>query len=352
MDISQINLQHGNFKKHAAINSKLIQGDFANKKEPFLTIAIPTYRRHRTLKNTVASAINQVNIPCIYEIIVLDNEAIDDGASNETQEMLSEYSNILYYRNDSNLGLYGNWNRCIQLSRSKWVAFLHDDDMLFPDYLEKIYKIIMKLKTDDALAYIKTNMSVKKDEFELEAVFRREREKHRIKKVTRYGINDIIVLGDAGELAAPTCGTIMNKEVVVKIGGFDPDKYPSADSQFAFSLAKKYHVYKTIESMGIYRIGLNETLKKEAIIAIIDNYVAYNKAYMMKQSRFGKMYARIFQKELDALFLDNLSSWIGLGGVTFEIKQINRECMYNPNKYKYWVLKKIIACHHIFHGLI
>ena len=32
-----------------------------------------------------------------------------------------------YYKNEKNIGMYGNWNRCIELSNGEYLTILNDD---------------------------------------------------------------------------------------------------------------------------------------------------------------------------------------------------------------------------------
>jgi GT2 family glycosyltransferase len=41
---------------------------------------------------------------------------------------------ITYVRNEENLGLAGNWNRCVELSKTPLVTLVHGDDELMPHY--------------------------------------------------------------------------------------------------------------------------------------------------------------------------------------------------------------------------
>ncbi|MGX2983837.1 glycosyltransferase family 2 protein, partial [Helicobacter sp. 23-1045] len=132
-----------------------------NRAAPVFTIAIPTYNRLETLKAAIDSALNQdinfrscengANIEAkitkkSYEIIVVEN--VDDfSAKSNAQKMLeSEYfGKVTYYKNEANLGLFGNWNRCIELAQGKWVCLLHSDDLLMPNYLREMQNALAKL---------------------------------------------------------------------------------------------------------------------------------------------------------------------------------------------------------------
>lgn len=115
-------------------------------KVPEITIAIPTYNRVGYLKKAVDSALNQRNYNKYYQVIVVDNEAEFEGDKSETEKLIDTYQDerLLYYRNVKNVGMNGNWNQCIALTRGKWVAMLHDDDCIDENYLERITYYIKK----------------------------------------------------------------------------------------------------------------------------------------------------------------------------------------------------------------
>ena len=80
---------------------------------PFVTIAIPAYRRQALLKQALESALGQVGFE-EYQILIVDDSPLQEGESSETEAMIREYADdrILYYRNPENLGLMDNWNMC------------------------------------------------------------------------------------------------------------------------------------------------------------------------------------------------------------------------------------------------
>ena len=45
---------------------------------------------------------------------------------------------IRYVRNDENLGLAGNWNRCLELAEHDAVTLFHADDELQPNYVRLV----------------------------------------------------------------------------------------------------------------------------------------------------------------------------------------------------------------------
>lgn len=97
---------------------------------PELTFAIPFHRNVDYLR----SAIDSVREQTIdrWRLLVCD----DAGPDPESADLVRSYRDdrISYSRNPTNLGLAGNWNRCLELADTELVTLLHADDTLFPGY--------------------------------------------------------------------------------------------------------------------------------------------------------------------------------------------------------------------------
>ena len=93
-----------------------------------LTIAMPVYERKDFFVEALESAINQT-IKC--KIIVIDN-----CSSHDFYEKVCLEKGITYYRNETNIGMAGNFGRCFELSETEYVMNLQDDDILSPIYVE------------------------------------------------------------------------------------------------------------------------------------------------------------------------------------------------------------------------
>jgi glycosyltransferase involved in cell wall biosynthesis len=102
---------------------------------PLVSICIPTYNYRRFLPDALESAMRQTLRD--LEIVVVDNHS-DDG----TMELLAEFARrdarIVAHRNAANLGMTGNFNRCIELARGKYVKLLCADDVLGEACVERL----------------------------------------------------------------------------------------------------------------------------------------------------------------------------------------------------------------------
>lgn len=77
------------------------------------------------VKSAIESALNQT-YPNIEVIVV------DDGSTDSTQDLVSSYHDprLTYFKNPKNLGQFPTCNRCIELSRGKYIHILHSDDFI------------------------------------------------------------------------------------------------------------------------------------------------------------------------------------------------------------------------------
>lgn len=120
------------------------------KSEPRFSILIPTYKRPNTLKETIESALGQVEF-CDFDIIVVDN---NPERQDETEKLMQQYidvNNVYYYKNSMNVGMADNWNKAFLLSHSPNIILVHDDDILSPYALKIFDKVLDGLPSDWAV---------------------------------------------------------------------------------------------------------------------------------------------------------------------------------------------------------
>jgi len=97
---------------------------------PLVSVIVPTYNRPGMLGDTLQSILNQTyhNI----EIIVVNDAGADvEGIVNHH----NHNGRISYARHASNRGLGAARNTGIKLARGKYIAYLDDDDLFYPDHV-------------------------------------------------------------------------------------------------------------------------------------------------------------------------------------------------------------------------
>jgi glycosyltransferase involved in cell wall biosynthesis len=96
-----------------------------------ITVAIPSYNKETYIERCIKSVLAQVPRP--DEILLIDNCSTD-----RTFELAKKFgSEIKCVRNTKNLGMAGNWNRCIELCNTDLLMILHADDELLPEATKK-----------------------------------------------------------------------------------------------------------------------------------------------------------------------------------------------------------------------
>jgi hypothetical protein len=104
--------------------------------EPRLTFAIPFYRNIDYLRRAIDSVLTQSVDN--WRLLVCD----DAGPDPEAGDVVRAYDDerIVYTRNVENLGIGGNWNRCVSLASAEFVTLLHADDELLPVYAATVVR--------------------------------------------------------------------------------------------------------------------------------------------------------------------------------------------------------------------
>ena len=147
------------------------------RKNPLVSVCIPVYNNEKTLEETIRSVLSQTYSE--LELIVVDDnskdtslsvirraaeKAVKDGLAREVFDLSGRtvsYKNpdcnpaveapevdfsglpgtapghtIWIYHNEANLGMAGNWNRCLSLCRGDYMKLICADDLLDPSLIE------------------------------------------------------------------------------------------------------------------------------------------------------------------------------------------------------------------------
>jgi glycosyltransferase involved in cell wall biosynthesis len=100
--------------------------------EPLVSIVVPTFNRSWGLKEAIRSVLAQSYSN--FELII-----VDDCSNDDTAQIAGQYEadpRVRYYRNDTRLGMVGNWGKGLSLVEGEYFSFLMDDDQLRPDFLK------------------------------------------------------------------------------------------------------------------------------------------------------------------------------------------------------------------------
>lgn len=103
---------------------------------PSISVCIPTYNGTAYLHACLDSLLAQTFAD--FEVIVVDDHSSDTSFAIAEQYAVRD-NRIRVHRNAHNLGLVGNWNRCVELAQGAWIKFLFHDDLLAPTCLQRMF---------------------------------------------------------------------------------------------------------------------------------------------------------------------------------------------------------------------
>lgn len=102
---------------------------------PKVSICIPTYNGAGYISGALDSVFQQKYQD--FEVIIVDNCSADQTEAL-VAELSSQSEKIRFFRNEQNIGLAGNFNKCLEYARGEYIKYLCVDDLLLPDCLERM----------------------------------------------------------------------------------------------------------------------------------------------------------------------------------------------------------------------
>lgn len=278
-----------NFIKYNNIKSKLITGE--KKEDIFLSIVIPTYKREELLEECLDSILMQ-KLDFNYEVIVVDND--ENFENKEVTIVVSKEKyknlNLLYYKNEINLGPTGNWNRCVELASGKWITMIHDDDYFNEKAIEKILNCINKYPTIDMFYFDYTV----KNEVENKINYNKAEK-------TLLLLPQIFIF--RLPVTAPL-GITFKKSIFMDVGGFNEIYYPSSDWEIILRILEKNKILLVNDTNIItYRILVNDSLNQNTKIEfVLKDYEITKKLlekYPLKKILFSSLLKKRLIKKLE-----------------------------------------------------
>lgn len=219
--------------------------------DSIIEIVIPTFQRSKLLREAINSALNQVTNDD-FLITIIDN---DPNTNIDSLSYLFEYqSRIRYIRNKKNLGLFGNWNRALQISDAPYIALLHDDDLLEPHYISKVTEILQSYNNVGVITHTPFQLINNKKSNPYSSLKMKMR-KGFIKQVDWKEY----LFGNVTNASA----MVINRDKAIAIGGWSHSEFPSADWFFNARMAFRFQVLNYFMPISTYRWDVNISLQEE-----------------------------------------------------------------------------------------
>lgn len=228
----------------------------------YISICIPTYNGDKYLKECIDSILAQTYIN--FEIII-----IDDRSTDETIKIISQYlekdKRIIFHQNNTNMGLVGNWNKCIELAKGEWIKLVFQDDYLEPYCLQNF---IDNIEGDTMLLVSKRSFILDNNASKLDKKYYLSQvrtldniglvlDKSLLissKNISKLAVNNIAL----NFIAEPSL-TLFKKQVIDKIGYFNPDFTQICDLEFFLRVASNFGLKYIPQQLCHFRIHQSST---------------------------------------------------------------------------------------------
>ncbi len=261
------------------------------KKTPLVSVLIPTHNYGKFLDEAIQSVLAQTYAH--FELVIVDNHSNDN-----TSEVVNKYltdKRISFHQNPRNIGLVGNWNRCLGFAKGEYIKFLMADDVFRPSILEEMVEV---MEANPGVSLVTSNSEIFGS-----------KSRTRISEMTglQNGRDVIVkcVSNGTGNLIGEPTTVMFRKSDVAKVGRFNPNFTCLVDLNMWLRLLEigdawfipkvlsgfrvhngqysartnvsnwidEYHFYREIKEHNPYRIdasgisllGLDQVLKDRAI---------------------------------------------------------------------------------------
>lgn len=269
------------------------QGDDA--REPLVTIIITTYQRPRLLTEALRSALAQ-DFAYEIEILVVDN----DPQTESLAHILGEFPNLKslnfrYYVHGENIGIFGNFNRSLELARGNWVTILNDDDLLDRNCLRLLYDELADYPDMDGIICEKRVLDQRPSDRNAFIVVRPPAPKMNaasalrllaglqggwpvlIERLTDRLAFELKYFGRRSRRISPRLffwgamlgngvGYLFKRRAALAIGGFYPEDFPAADLFQFTRFASQFHLRQHRAAAATFRLAENESAKLETML--------------------------------------------------------------------------------------
>jgi glycosyltransferase involved in cell wall biosynthesis len=225
-------------------------------------VVIATYNRASLLKETIESVLKQTFQD--FELIV-----VDDGSTDNTEEVLKSYGDRLCYLRQENRGPSAARNLGIFHARATWISIQDSDDICAPNHLKTLFGFVEK-KLDVGMVF--ANGAYLDDPGPKgKTIIPREKSKRMAKRGVE--LTDLFSTSIVRLQAA-----LLSKEALLGIGGLDEKLRISMDLDLGFRFFMRFPVAYLDEVVFFYRrhegnIGRNQELRLLENLRVIEKLV-------------------------------------------------------------------------------
>lgn len=231
---------------------------------PFFSICIPVYNGEKYLYECLCSIEQQTYKD--FEVVIVDDVSAD-RSSDIISEFTSKISRLIYIKNEVNLGLVGNWNKCISVASGKWIKFLFQDDIWTPDCLEKTFSATDK----SDFIFHSRSFIIHKDVDPFFVEFYGSDRVNKFKDLVERSnldaseVSNLIIQNLGFNFFGEPSNVAFRKELVVRYGLFNPHLIQLCDYEFWARISSNTGAYYIADKLSSFRVHGKATSASNAL---------------------------------------------------------------------------------------
>lgn len=213
-----------------------------------ISVIIPTYNRAIFLRESIISVLQQSVLKKHETKGQIEIIVVDDGSTDNTKEIISEFKPILSYIYQPHCGVSAARNKGLASARGEYIAFLDSDDLWLEDKL-KVQLNFMENIPQAVMCYT-------------EEIWVRNGKvvnpKRKHKKYSGWIFDKVLPL-----CLLSLSSAIFKRHVFEELGGFDESLPACEDYDFGIRLANRYPYYLISKPLIVKRGGHPDQLSRK-----------------------------------------------------------------------------------------
>jgi glycosyltransferase involved in cell wall biosynthesis len=267
-----------------------------------ISICVPTYNGAAYLAETLDSILAQT-------FSNLDVLVVDDQSTDDTVEIAHSYAvrdaRIRIFQNHHNLGLVGNWNRCVELAKGEWIKFVFQDDLLTPDCIEKMINALNKSPGKEKAIFCK------KDHL-IESINHPRDLKLLMNKINFFwdifpdkvdikpsDVIKVILNWPARNIFGEPSLFLIHREIFDRIGGFDDSFHHICDLEYWLRIGVNFPILMVPDTLVRIRIHENSA----------SNFNRREKWLQMRHLDKIKLFRKFMYNDLYRSLREEINTW-------------------------------------------
>lgn len=276
-----------------------------------VAVIIPTFNHAGFVSRAVQSVLDQTHPPA--EVIV-----VDDGSSDNTQEVLAGFGSAIRAVKQENRGVAAARNFGVRLSTAPLVAFLDADDAWHPTKLERQ---VERIRGRPEIGFVNCGLE------EVDSAGRTLG--YRNEGLGGWIARDLLLLHD-GVAPAGGSSVLIPRHVFDSVGGYDERLSTSADWDLSLRIAVRHPVEFVSEPLVLYTLhesGMHFNISTMEH----DTMLGFEKAFASHPEEFGP----IRREALSNLFMILGTSYANNGNPRRGSYFIAKSLLYRPGRIVY-----------------